>query len=1803
MVRRSAAIFFTSLWCFAQGAAAQYSNCTNGTLETIGDGQCNAENNNPSCGFDGGDCCPCTCSDGPLHSCINSSFNNCEYPECASLTTSGEAHCIEDFHGDGFCDPDDNNPSCGFDGGDCCECSCVDGPNYSCGFNGYSCLDPACLFDPELIAEFPGCDGDWLLVGDGSCLAAKNNALCGYDGGDCCECSCIDGPYYSCGLNGYSCLDPACLFNPELIAEYPDCDGDWLLVGDGHCLASKNNALCGYDGGDCCQCTCSGIECADSFFDCLDPSAYDELYECEEPPPEPASCSANSQGGWVVENTAQATSLSAALNCSGGLFEVEWRGSVEVSQTFYVAGGTTLLITGAGSDAAIDGGGRIRLFTVTNATLHLNGVSLASGASLAGGAIAAAGSSLVLNQTSFFGHRAAATGGAVFVSGGSSVSCGEDVMFSNNEADVEGGAMYVAGNSAISCAAAWANNTAAGRGGALSVHDASSVIWSDESTFVNNSAGTYGGALYAFNGTSVFWSGTTTFFANHAGMYGGAVETFDGVSLSWNATTGFYSNIAGFGGGAVLLSYRSNISWSGAVTFSSNSAASFGGAVAIATGSRITCSPGTVTTFSNNSAGTDGGAVLLDDSSDASFDGNTLFDGNVALGDANFNSDLGDADDGGFGGALCLRNSTASWSGMTMFSRNTAGYGGGLFASNGTVTWDGETTWAQNNAASQGGALAALSSTVSWGGSTAYLNNSADSNVAFAAGAEDSSGSGGAIAAMSADISWSGNSTAFSSNHAAEGGGAIVAYAGSAVLMFNRANFDGNRASSYGGAVYVSHGSSMSCVEGGTFANNKAGSDGGAVFVTGASAVSCGGSWLNNTASDSGGAIGVQGGSAVSWGNESTFVNNTAENYGGAVYVSDGSSLSWDSSTDFHSNRAGFAGGAVALVSNSSVWSSGTTTYTKNIAELGGGLLIASLSSEVSWSGGSTLFANNSAQKVGGAIFASRGSVTWSAGVTRFEGNSGLSGGAIHLMNGSVISWTADTEFVSNEARADGGAIGPHALDSLYNPQDSTLIINGATTFTKNACGANGGALAMVEGLSVVINSSYVAFTENSASVAGGAVFMSGIGVGPVFADVSFIANSAEVGGAVSMLGSGKSKSFDDLESPDPTTFHGCRFMDNRASTTGGAIETAAGEEVFADCVFGGNTARVGGAMRLAGTASVINSSFVEKVSADGEGSAISNIGLITSVKNTSFHGNVFDCGAGMFVDFEVSRDPFETVCSGCETTCDGCAFDDLVLVPTCEEAMEHSNSSGGTGTVEMLVIESGYWRATSSSPHVLECYYGPACLGGVTGTAGYCLEGYEGPYCAVCSDGYTPQLGVTCSKCADEAGGIVLVATVFLVALVVAATVVSYVLSGDGGGRMSGVVTRVAHFIPLQSVKIVIVVWQILTQFTSVAHVSYPGVYQRFLDSLEVVNFDLGWILSAGCIFDIDFHDRLLISTIGPICILLFLLGVYAYAARINRGSNETLQRAWHKHVSLMLLLTFLVYSSVSAVLFKMFACEKLDDGGNYLRADYRITCDSSKHRALQVYAGGMMLLYTVGIPVMYACLLFRDSDVLKRDRPERERLARISPTSELWRPYKPSVFYYEVVECSRRVLLSGAVVFIRPNTAAQIAVTLMMAFVFVVISEGLAPYVSRWDTWLSRIGHAIVFVSMYVALLLKVDVSDEGASSQHTFEALLVAAHVCMMLVILLEAVVQALLLWTHRREETGGSAVVDQLWRGCAVCPDQASSADNVDEVERQGGVHPSRRPSHPAVQDGSRIPTRSRQAASSSDVDSAKTSLFC
>jgi len=79
----------------------------------VGDNYCDDECNNEDNGFDGGDCC----GDD-----VNEQYcSTCDCLEMPETTEPSTGECaIPEWFGDSYCDDENNNADCGFDGGDCC---------------------------------------------------------------------------------------------------------------------------------------------------------------------------------------------------------------------------------------------------------------------------------------------------------------------------------------------------------------------------------------------------------------------------------------------------------------------------------------------------------------------------------------------------------------------------------------------------------------------------------------------------------------------------------------------------------------------------------------------------------------------------------------------------------------------------------------------------------------------------------------------------------------------------------------------------------------------------------------------------------------------------------------------------------------------------------------------------------------------------------------------------------------------------------------------------------------------------------------------------------------------------------------------------------------------------------------------------------------------------------------------------------------------------------------------------------------------------------------------------------------------------------------------------------------------------------------------------------------------------------------------------------------------------------------------------------------------------------------------------
>ena len=823
-------------------------------------------------------------------------------------------------------------------------------------------------------------------IGDGWCDPVNNIDSCSYDGGDCCSCSCMDELEYECGLNGFDCKDDACL-DRAVAAQFPNCTGNLLKLADGACDRDNNTPSCGYDDGDCCVCTSVNSIACTLDFNCVDPDAGDELYECKNMSLVMLSpCSDDVEKNWIVEDTAQARTLAEATKCSGGSFQVEWRGNISTDETIYAIDGTVLHIYGTHAGATMSGNLENRLITVVNASLYLENITVEFGSALVGGAIASSSSSLTLNHTSFVGNHAGRTGGALYATDQSTVLfVGESTRFSNNSAYSSGGALHVAGGSGVSWKGRrtfFTENLSHGDGGAVTIRGETYASWSGEMLFSNNTCGRHGGALYTRDHSSVTWNGATYFMNNTARVSGGAVSIFDGSTVSWRAEMGLDPNFADLSGNGLFEGQGSIFSLSGETRFDDNRAGFMGGAISVYEHSDVFGSGDT--TYARNSALDSAGAISVLNNCTISWSGKTRFSSNTA--------------ETSNGGALVVQGrSQAFWSGTATFISNSArdGAGGAIYLTeDSTASWKSEATFTRSIAGTGGAVYAEKNSTATFNGRNTFDGNVANNNQGGAMVLKDHSAA-----------SWKSEAT-FTKNTAA-GGGAVFIGTNSTISFDGETTFDGNVANTIQGGALSIESSNVYFRNDTVFVGNTAKAFGGAVaFVA------------EISSSNRGSPLTLQG--------FTSFRNNTCEANGGALGLIGGVLIKLERSRIlFFGNRAAIAGGAIYMWGNDLGPEFIEVSFVSNFAQHGGGVYSTGSGNALIGLDGeqrsnpvvlvSCSFIGNQAIATGGAIHSAAGQDTVIG--TTFNGNTASEGGALNLAGTSTLQNCSFVENVSDEGR------------------------------------------------------------------------------------------------------------------------------------------------------------------------------------------------------------------------------------------------------------------------------------------------------------------------------------------------------------------------------------------------------------------------------------------------------------------------------------------------------------------------------------------------------------------------------------------------------------------------------------------------------------------------------------------------------------------------------------------------------------------------------------------------------------------
>jgi hypothetical protein len=191
-------------------------------------------------------------------------------------------------------------------------------------------------------------------------------------------------------------------------------------------------------------------------------------------------------------------------------------------------------------------------------------------------------------------------------------------------------------------------------------------------------------------------------------------------------------------------------------------------------------------------------------------------------------------------------------------------------------------------------------------------------------------------------------------------------------------------------------------------------------------------------------------------------------------------------------------------------------------------------------------------------------------------------------------------------------------------------------------------------------------------------------------------------------------------------------------------------------------------------------------------------------------------------------------------------------------------------------------------------------------------------------------------------------------------------------------------------------------------------------------------------------------------------------------------LTRLKSSYSSIILVILFLLHAPISQRLFSYFVCHDVGnchDKGNekeckrFLAADYRIECGVDKHLNFQPFVWIYLILFTFLFPITVGAQLF-----INRNRLQtvviRHRLGF------LYAPFNAGSEFWELHELTRKLLLTGVLIFIR-ETMPRIAVAILICCITVATLHYYKPHKNTTVFRVAQISF-ILSTFKYVATLL---------------------------------------------------------------------------------------------------------------------------
>ncbi|XP_078384147.1 uncharacterized protein LOC144666621 [Oculina patagonica] len=421
-------------------------------------------------------------------------------------------------------------------------------------------------------------------------------------------------------------------------------------------------------------------------------------------------------------------------------------------------------------------------------------------------------------------------------------------------------------------------------------------------------------------------------------------------------------------------------------------------------------------------------------------------------------------------------------------------------------------------------------------------------------------------------------------------------------------------------------------------------------------------------------------------------------------------------------------------------------------------------------------------------------------------------------------------------------------------------------------------------------------------------------------------------------------------------------------------------------------------------------------------------------------------------------------------------------------------------------------------------CQAEESCKGGLDSS---CDNGYEGPLCSVCSLGYYKQFRL-CTSCPSKTWIVTQLSIIFSVVLI---TIAVLVWTSKKKNKKDDEQHLIDKF--FSKVKILIGFYQVTYGLLDVfSYIEWPGSLETIAKYSGFLQLNVLQIAPIQCLFSglhLDAFGSLfaiMAMNFAIICLSAIAYGVHKLLISRNHNleEEEKSRRVLQSKELVYRNLFFFLYVTHLSTCYKTAsvlppACRKLcrDDKevlcSKFLRADYSVPCQGQKYNHMLIVAY-ISTVYIFALPAASFIALWRqrrarlateDGGTPKDLRSNKEM---ISGLRFLFENYKTRSWYWELVEMTRKVILTCGLIFVEQESRSYIGLALVIAGMYGFLFAWMKPLQDVTENRLMTTSLAVTVVNLVIGATSKIPAENVTGTigpdtDAHLFIILIFAAN----------------------------------------------------------------------------------------------------